>query len=53
MLQARDGLQVSSLLAHDNLGNQLRLLLPATGEEADAAPRARRVSSAPCFPPIA
>ena len=47
VLRARDGLQVSSLLAHDNLGNQLRLLLPATGEEADALRREPALQSVP------
>ena len=47
VLRARDGLQVSSLLAHDNLGNQMRLLLPATGEEADALRREPALQSVP------
>ena len=40
VLRARDGLQVSSLLAYDNLANPLRLLLPASGRSRCAASRA-------------
>jgi len=39
VLRARDGAQLASLLASEGLGQRLRLLLPASGEEADALRR--------------
>ena len=47
VLRARDGAQLKSLLASEGLGQRLRLLLPASGEEADALRRLPALKAVP------
>lgn len=47
VLRARDGAQLASLLASEGLGQRLRLLLPASGEEADALRRLPALKAVP------
>jgi hypothetical protein len=47
VLRARDGAQLASLLASEGLGQRLCLLLPASGEEADALRRLPGLKAVP------